>query len=287
LGRSLFTVPCFGVRFLTDVVQAMAKLAKTLKAGIVAGVCGVGICAVARKIKLSSRVADLAQSVEAVPFPGARLYTFLASRGFRPLYQAIADDIAKGEHFERILDLGTGVGYLPVELAKRDAACVVGVDTSAEMIRVANANALASGVSKVVEFAAGDIANLPFPGRYFDLAVAVNVLHHWRDPLAVFEEIFHILVPGGQFWIYDYRKGVEPEAWRSLESGLPFLQRLALQFGPVASSRAAYSENQLTALASKTHFENPEIEKLTLPLFGKPMPVFLRLKLHKPAHNGQ
>ena len=262
----------------------MGRLAKTVKAGIVAGVCGVGLCAVAKKLKLSSRIAEVAQSVEAVPFPGARLYTFLASRGLRPLYAAIADDIAEAGRFERILDLGTGVGYLPIELAKRDSATVVGVDASSEMIRIANANAQASGVAKEVEFATGDNVNLPFPGRYFDLVAGVNVLHHWHEPLAVFEEVYHILVPGGQFWIYDYRKECDTECWKSLESGLPFLQRLALQFGPMASSRVAYSEQELAALASKTHFEDPEIEKVTLPLFGRPMPVFIRLKLHKPTH---
>lgn len=274
-------------RIADRVAFDMVKLGKSVKAGIVAGVCGIGLCALAKKLKLSSRVAEIAQSVEAVPFPGARLYTFLASRGLRPLYAAVADDVAKADHFERILDLGTGVGYLPIELAKRDSATVIGVDASSEMIRIANANALASGVAKAVEFATGDFVNLPFPGRYFDLVVGVNVLHHWHDPLAVFEEVYHVLVPGGQFWIYDYRRDCEEECWKSLETGLPFMQRLALQFGPMASSRVAYSERKLTALASKTHFENPTIEQVTLPLFGKPMPVFVRMKLHKPAHNGQ
>ena len=266
----------------------MGKLAKALKTGIVAGACGVGLCALARKLKLSSRVAEVAQSIEAVPFPGTRLYTFLASRGLRPLYSAIADDITGTDRFSRVLDLGTGVGYLPIELAMRNSATIVGVDPSPDMIRIANANALAYGVAKEVEFATGDTVNLPFPGRYFDLVVGVNVLHHWRAPLAVFEEVFHILVPGGQFWIYDYRKDVPPETWESLETKLPFFQRLGLQFGPIASSKVAYSEPELLTLASKTHFEEPIIEKVTLPLFSQPMPVFIRLKLHKPAHvNGQ
>jgi len=264
----------------------MGVLKKTLKAGIIAGVCGLGLCALARKLNLPMRIAELAHSVEAVPFPGTKLYSFLAAKQLRPLYAAIAEEITSAEHFERILDLGTGPGYLPIELALRNpSACISGIDESPDMIQIANANAHASRVTKSVEFSTGDPTDLPFPGRYFDLVVSVNVLHHWREPLAVFEEVFHILVPGGQFRIYDYRKDVPSEAWESLRSKLSFVPRTALLFGPIASSRAAYGKDDLLKMAEQTHFERPEVEEVTLPLFGHPMPAFNSLKLHKPEQN--
>jgi len=264
----------------------MSKLKKTLKAAAIAGLCAVGLCAVARKLKLPTRVADLAQSVEAVPFPGTRLYSFLASRQLRPLYAAIADDITAAGKFARMLDLATGPGYLPIELALRNPeSSIVGIDKSPEMIHIANADARASHVAESVEFATGDPANLPFPGRYFDLIAGVTTLHHWPEPLAVFEEVFHALVPGGQFWIYDYRKDIPQQVWESLQMKLPYFLRLVLSFGPIASSRAAYSESDLLKMAEQAHFENPVLDKLTLPLLGYPMPVFIRLKAHKPGPN--
>jgi len=262
----------------------MSKLKKVLKAGVVAGACGIGLCALARKFKVSTLVSDFAQSVEAVPFPGTRLYSFLASRQLRPLYVAIAEQIAAADGFARILDLGTGPGYLPIEIATRNPdVSVIGVDMSPDMVRMAHANALASGVGKSVEFRTGDPISIPYPGRYFDLVVSVNVLHHWSDPIAVFEEVYYALVPGGQFWVYDYIKHVPPKQWASLEEKLSPMQRMALQFGPIASSRAAYSENDLHKMAERTHFAEATIEKIELPLFGHPMPVFLRAVLRKPA----
>jgi len=264
----------------------MSDLKKKLKVGVIAGLCGVGLCALGRKLRLTSRVAEFAHSVEAVPFPGTRLYSFLASRQLRPLYAVIAEEIMAAGHFDRILDLGTGPGYLPIELALRDpAASVSGIDESPDMIRIASADARASRVTESVEFATGDPTNLPFPGRYFDLVVGVNVLHHWQQPLAVFEEVFHILTPGGQFWIYDYRRDVPQDVWESLQKHMPFYLRLALLFGPITSSKVAYSETDLLKMAEQTHFENPELLSPTLPLFGEPMQVFNLLKLHKPSHN--
>jgi SAM-dependent methyltransferase len=262
----------------------MSKLGKILKTGVVAGVCGVGLCALARKLKLPELVSDLAQSVEAVPFPGTRLYSFLAGRQLRPLYAAIADQIAGADGFERVLDLGTGAGYLPIEVALRNPETVIcGVDRSLDMVRIAHANARVSGCGGAVSFEVGDTSSLPYPGRYFDLVVSVNVLHHWKDPLAVFEEVYHVLAPGGQFWIYDYVKHVPQKTWDALLEKLSPMLRWALQFGPIASSRAAYSEGDFLKLARKTNFVDASVEKLTLPLFGHDMPVFMRAVLHKPA----
>lgn len=262
----------------------MSKLGKMLKTGVVAGICGLGLCALAKKLKLPELASDLAQSVEAVPFPGTRLYSFLAGKQLRPLYAAIADQVAGADGFQRILDLGTGAGYLPIEVALRNPQVVLsGIDPSLDMVRIASANARASGLGDGVSFEVGEAAYLPYPGRYFDLVVSVNVLHHWRDPLAVFEEVYHVLEPGGQFWIYDYVKHVPQKTWDALLGKLSPMLRWALQFGPMASSRAAYSEADFLKLARKTHFEDSTVEKQTLPLFGHDMPVFMRAVLHKPA----
>lgn len=261
----------------------MAKFKNILKTAAVTIACGLGLCALAKRLNLSSRLIAIAHSVEAVPFPGTALYTFLASRQLRPLYSVIAEEVIEADNVKRILDLGTGPGYLPIEIALRNPnVAVSGLDESTDTVQVAEANARASQVSKSIEFVTGDPTHLPYPGRYFDLVVSVNVLHHWRDPLAVFDEVFHILIPGGQFWVYDYRKEVPPDVWDTLRNSLPLSLRMALFFGPFASSKMAYSMDDLLKMASQTHFEITGFERLTLPLFGQPMPVFNLLRMHKP-----
>ncbi|MGB9587349.1 MAG: hypothetical protein ACPL7O_04140, partial [Armatimonadota bacterium] len=60
----------------------MRVVKKVVKVVLVAGVVGIGLRAVSRKLKLPSRIADFAHSVEGVPFPGTKLYSFLAAREF-------------------------------------------------------------------------------------------------------------------------------------------------------------------------------------------------------------
>ena len=264
-------------------ISYMSTLKKVLKSGLVGIACVLGLCALAKRLDISSRITTIAHSMEAVPFPGTGLYTFLASRQLRPLYAAIAEEIVESDRTTRVLDLGTGPGYLPIEIALRNPDILIsGLDESADMVQIAEADARAAHVSKSIEFVTGNPTNLPYPGRYFDLAVSVNVLHHWKDPLTVFDEVFHVLEPGGQFWVYDYRKEVSPEVWKSLSNDLPLTLRMALFLGPVASSRLSYGMEDMLKMAGQTHFKIAAFERLTLPLFGRPMPVFNLLRLNKP-----
>ena len=260
----------------------MSTLKKTIKAGLIAGACGVGICALARKLNLSTHAADFIHSIEAGPFPGANLYDFLTARNMRTMYTAIAEDVVAENHFDKILNLNTGTGYLPIDIAAMNPnTSIVGIDDSPGMIQIAETNARASKVGKSVEFTIGDSTNLPFPGRYFDLAVSVTALHHWRDPLAVFQEIYHVLQPGGQFWIYDYRREVPGEIWDRVLSKMPLYLRLPFMVGPMASWRASLNEKDLLDLASQTHFEVEKLEHKTFTIFGESMPVFNRFVLVK------
>jgi ubiquinone/menaquinone biosynthesis C-methylase UbiE len=261
----------------------MSKLAKIVKAGAVAGACGLGLCAIERKFKVSQRLAGFAHNVEIGPFPGTRAYSFFASRQMRALYSTIADEIITEKEFNRMLDIGTGTGYLPIEISIRNPeASVYGMDESDSMTRVADANRLAMQVGKNVEFITGSPSDIPFPGRFFDLVVCINVLHHWKHPDAVFDEVYHTLVPGGQFWIYDYRSDVSQASWDKLRSSLPFHLRLPFAVGPVASANAAYDKPSIKKLVSKSNLELLSINDRTYEIFGFSMPVFNVIKLRKP-----
>jgi len=266
----------------------MSKLSIRIRAGIAAGLCALGPCGLEKKYKFSIRLADLVRSIEAGPFPGTRLYAFMASRLMRPLYAAIADEIVSAGHRDRILDIGTGPGYLPIEITLRDPqAHVSGIDQSEDMIKVAKANANADKVAKSVHFAQGDAAMLPYPGRYFDLVVTANMLHHWSNPKAVFSAVNHVLAPGGEFWLCDYRDDISAEVWESLRAKLPIRCRIPFAVGPIASAMSAYGEAELLRIAAETKFEVVLLEQRTFTLFGQPMPLFNMLKLRKPLALGE
>lgn len=263
--------------------KSLSLFKKSLK-GIAAGVCAVGLCALARKVKSRVGTLDIAQSLEGIPFPGTDLYSFLATRELKPMYTEMAGEILKEKEFHKLLDISTGLGYMPIELALHCKDClVIGMDESADMVRIAEDNARASHVRNTVDFVTGSVTNLPFPGRYFDLVTSINVLHHWEDPVSVMEEIYHVLLPGGEFWIYDYRYETPQKVWDDAKERLPLYLRLPFTIGPVGGWKAAYAERELRRMIEGTRFEVLSIEPKTFTIFEQKLPAFTLARLRKPS----
>ena len=138
---------------------------------------------------------------EGIPFPGTRGYSFLAkSRIMQAFYKDVALDVAEEMSGGRILDVGTGPGYLPLQISESlPGSEVIGIDVSEDMIRVARKNA----EGKNVKFLVGDANKMPFEDDSFDLVVSTGSLHHWRNPVNVLNEIYRVLRPGRKALIYD------------------------------------------------------------------------------------
>jgi ubiquinone/menaquinone biosynthesis C-methylase UbiE len=115
-------------------------------------------------------------------------------------YKDVALDVAEEVSGGRILDVGTGPGYLPLRISEvLPGSEVIGIDVSEDMIRVARKNA----EGKNVKFLVGDASEMPFEDDSFDLVVSTGSLHHWRNPVNVLNEIYRVLRPGRKALIYD------------------------------------------------------------------------------------
>lgn len=133
------------------------------------------------------------------PFPSlfAPLY-YLEALSRRRSYGFLADEVVSRLRRGRILDLGTGPGFLPLELVRRSPELeVVGVDPSPGMV------ALARRLCGGVRFVVGGAYALPFPPSSFDMVVSVGVLHHLLDPRRALREIRRVLRPAGEAWLYE------------------------------------------------------------------------------------
>jgi ubiquinone/menaquinone biosynthesis C-methylase UbiE len=134
----------------------------------------------------------------------ARIYDLVSRRVLRRVYRRLAADVA-GVAPDRgaVLDVGTGPGVLLVELAaRRPDLRLTGVDLSADMIAAATRNL--EPFAERARALVGDVTDLPFPDRSFDLIVSSLSLHHWDQPEAAVPELARILRPGGRVYIYDF-----------------------------------------------------------------------------------
>jgi ubiquinone/menaquinone biosynthesis C-methylase UbiE len=102
------------------------------------------------------------------------------------------------------IDVGCGVGWLGIELAKLTDMTVNLVDIvperlrrAAERLRRAAENAIRRGVKGKIHIERGDAQQIPFQGSSADLIVCRGALFFWEIPSAGFKEVYRILKPEG------------------------------------------------------------------------------------------
>ena len=102
------------------------------------------------------------------------------------------------------LDLGCGRGTDALKLAPLvwSEGFVFGVDITPEMIQKAKKNAEISN-TKNVDFIVSPIEVLPFKTFTFDWVISNCALNHSQNKSQVWNEIFRVLKPHGQFVVSD------------------------------------------------------------------------------------
>ncbi len=117
---------------------------------------------------------------------------------------------------QRALDVGCGTGLSTMAL-KEIAERVVGIDSSAEMIRLASADSN-------IEYQLANVEHLPFGDGEFDL-VTVSQAIHWFAQARFLQEARRVLRTEGWLIVYDnYFAGSENEAFNAWHQG-SYLER--------------------------------------------------------------
>ena len=109
----------------------------------------------------------------------------------------------------KVLDVGTGPGFVAIEVAKLlkgTGGQVVGMDLSPVILTLAAENATKAGLDGMLLWREGDAKAMPFEDGEFDLIVSNDSLHHWEDPLVVFDEIARVLKDDGRCIIHDSKR---------------------------------------------------------------------------------
>jgi ubiquinone/menaquinone biosynthesis C-methylase UbiE len=102
---------------------------------------------------------------------------------------------------ERVLDVGSGTGYVLRKLAERLPATTgfLGVDAAPAMVDVARATTK----DKRVRFTHGTAERLPADDGAYDLVVTTTSFDHWEDQAKGVAECARVLRPGGTLVLTD------------------------------------------------------------------------------------
>ncbi len=142
---------------------------------------------------------------EGIPSPGTVFYNAISKTSlFQRNYELIAKDILSYCSEGRILDIGTGPGWLLVKLHHESPRLrLTGLDVSPSMVVRARKNMAEAGLSEVIEVREGNASHVPFSDNSFDTVVSTGSIHHWKNPTACLNEVYRVLKPGGFALMYD------------------------------------------------------------------------------------
>ena len=178
--------------------------------------------------------------IDGIPNPGAKVYSIIVAISpiMKDFYREVGEEVSSKTSSARILDIGTGPGYVPLEIARRSQNLEIeAIDISPAMVRIASKNAKDADLSGHVQFRYGSAESIPFEDGYFDLVISTLSFHHWAKPTECLKEIHRVLRNGGEAWIYDLRRDPTKEARAQLRNRHGwFLSFLVLYFVRLHSS---------------------------------------------------
>lgn len=144
-------------------------------------------------------------AVEHIPAEAASTYAKVAAAYGREYYRSVAEEIvprlAPGS---RVLDAGTGPGFLPLLLAEEtNSGRIDGFDFTRELLLYGRNQAKSRGVDDRISFFAADCYAIPVAEQRYSFLVSTGVLHSLDEPVRALAEFYRVLRPGGTAWVFD------------------------------------------------------------------------------------
>ncbi len=179
---------------------------------------------------------------------GVEVYTHHSQRGLVAVWERrfirYVEQLVADRSTLRLLDIGTGPGWIPTRLAKTHPGWEVsGLDASPLMLERARRHAEES--SATVHWIQADGTDTGLDPNSFDLVISHFAFHELDDPNASLAEVARILKPGGVFLLHDLQR--PPRLLIPVLYAFHMLLTFSLAFTRqyVESLRAAYTRQEL------------------------------------------
>jgi ubiquinone/menaquinone biosynthesis C-methylase UbiE len=160
----------------------------------------------------------------------------------------------------KVIDCGCGEGHYTLSLLKTFSVNIVGIEYQKD--KVLSTRNIPELRDRIIH---GDIEHIPYPDRYFDVALLNEVLEHIPDEKRALSEIHRVLVKGGLVIIF------APNRWYPFETHgvylkktgknvpiwVPFIPYVPLRVGKIIFDYWArnYWQSEMVHLIQTTQFK--------------------------------
>jgi demethylmenaquinone methyltransferase/2-methoxy-6-polyprenyl-1,4-benzoquinol methylase len=111
--------------------------------------------------------------------------------------------IVSAQQPKTILDIATGTGDLAINLAKTNAAKIVGFDISPGMLEIGKKKIAQKQLEHKIEMVLGDSESMPFDDNAFDAITVAFGVRNFENLEQGLSEILRVLKPNGTFVILE------------------------------------------------------------------------------------
>ena len=134
---------------------------------------------------------EYAQDFEAIYGNRNTWFNSFINRNFRQAMRTRYEKTIEGcspVEGKTVLDVGCGPGHYSVELARRGAGKVIGIDFAAGMLELARKRAQRQAVEERCEFLLKDVNDFE-PGTQFDYVIAMGFMDYIKDAAAMVKRL--------------------------------------------------------------------------------------------------
>jgi ubiquinone/menaquinone biosynthesis C-methylase UbiE len=193
--------------------------------------------------------------------PISRYYAKVVEK-HRDEYTSLAERIAATlPPGTRVLEVAPGPGTFSIELARRGAYRITGLDISETFVAMAHEAAAVEHLN--IDFHVGDAAHMPFDDESFDFLMCRAAFKNFTQPVGALSEMRRVLSVGGRAMVIDMSHdapSAQIDAYVSQRHhGFDaVINRLIFK---LFLRRRAYSEQQFREFIAASGFGNFSIER--------------------------
>lgn len=117
----------------------------------------------------------------------------------QPIYPLLAQQFIDDYELENgiCIDIGTGPGFIGIEIAKVTNMVMYFVDADEEQLKLAQSNFAAADCDNIAHFIKTDVHRLDFEDNLGDFIVSRGSIWFWAEPRVALREVYRVLKPGG------------------------------------------------------------------------------------------